>query len=517
MSVTRELKDYKLVDGLIIRNPSNKIAFWEGCVMGKQHRLPFPAGGRTRATKRGQLFHSDLCGPMPNPSLNGSRYFLTLRDDFTGYGFIRFLKRKSEACQFLQELMQAVENHAGTPIAIFRSDNGGEFVNRELGLYMKTKGIKHQTSTPKTPEQNGVAERFNRTIMELARSMIHTHSVGVNLWAEASATAVYVLNRVTCKSSPNTTPYQGWHGVKPNVSHMRVSGCEAFMHVPKDERSKLEPKALKCRFVGYSETQKAYRLLDTTTQKIRISRDVIFNETISDDKVKQSEVTVFPVFSNSNDSEGNREGGDTLVSNGRATASSFDSHSHHMMEKEYEGEEITQPNTSPNPEENVQPFHGFEVEKCALRRSSRETRKQNHLIEDPNFLSHEQILISEPETYQDAVSSEESTEWLSAMREEFNSLKKNEVWRLKLLPEGRKAIKSKWVFKVKYYLNCHPCRFKARLVAKGFSQREGIDFDQTFAPVVRHESIRIGLSTAAANDLEIIQLDVRTAFGDLNE
>jgi hypothetical protein len=454
---------------------------------------------------------------MPTPSPNGSLYFLTFRDDYSGYGFIRFLKRKSEANEHIQDLIARFETETGRSIVIFRSDNGGEFMSKDLIQWLAKRGIIHQTSTPKTPEQNGVAERYNRTILESMKSMLHSSTLPVKLWAEASATAVYLLNRVPCKAVPTMTPYQAWHGRKPNVSHLHVFGCDAYAHIPKDERTKLDPKGVKCNFVGYSETQKAFRLWDSSSGKIKISRDVIFNESIQAPSllpvaVPRTDLETVSVIG---------VGGDACeASNGRATVSN---------------DQRGQP--ASDSDIIAEPFHGFEQpEKPILgdhhlepsvdspQRPSRIRKKPNRLIEDPNFLSHTDMNVApdeifEPQTYQEAISCPESAKWISAMEEEMESLRSNETWQLQPLPEGRRQIRNKWVYTVKYDSANRPTRFKARLVAKGFSQKEGIDFNETFAPVVRHELVRVILSAAAAHDLEIIQLDVKTAFlhGDLHE
>lgn len=165
---------------------------------------------------------------MPTPSPNGSLYFLTFRDDYSGYSFIRFQKKKSDANEHIQDLITRFETETGKTIVIFRSDNGGEFMSNDLIQWLTKRGIIHQTSTPKTPEQNGVAERYNRTILESMKSMLHSSTLPINLLAEASAAAVYLLNRVTCKAVPSMTPYEAWYGKKPNVSHLHVFGCDAL-------------------------------------------------------------------------------------------------------------------------------------------------------------------------------------------------------------------------------------------------------------------------------------------------
>ena len=186
----------------------------------------------------------------------------------------------------------------GNRIDTIRSDNGGEFFTTDFATWPKEKGIRQESSAPYTPEQNGVAERLNRTIVESARSMLHSAQVPIYLWAEAVNCAVYLQNRSASKSIKNT-PYEIWKGVKPNITHLRVFGSEVFVHVPKGRRGKFDPKAIKCLHMGYSESQKAFRAWDLISRKILISRDVIFNENIKQDQTKQNSSTDFTTDSTS--------------------------------------------------------------------------------------------------------------------------------------------------------------------------------------------------------------------------
>ena len=167
----------------------------------------------------------------------------------------------------------------GSSINTIRTDNGGEYNGKDLEVWLKEKGIKHETSVPRTPEQNGVAERLNRTILECSRSILHSSNLYTEMWTEATSCAVYILNCVYSKSAPaKKTPYELWTGRKPSLAHLRIFGSNVFVHVPKEERSKFEPKSIKCIHVGYSETQKAFRVFDPVARKVRVSRDVIFVE-----------------------------------------------------------------------------------------------------------------------------------------------------------------------------------------------------------------------------------------------
>ena len=148
-----------------------------------------------------------------------------------------------------------------------------EFVN-----YMKREGVRHEFTVPKTPEQNGVAERMNRTLVETARSMLADSKLPQKFWAEALSTAVYLRNRSPTKSVADMTPYEAWMGEKPNVEHLLIFGCVVYAHVAKDERKKLDLKERKCVFLGYGTETKGYRLYDPKSARVFYSRDVVFNE-----------------------------------------------------------------------------------------------------------------------------------------------------------------------------------------------------------------------------------------------
>ena len=242
-----------------------ELSFCEGCLAVKMCRKPFPEVGEIQSTRRLQLVHSDVCGPMHMPLIGEAKYFVTFIDDYTRCCAVYFIKHKSEVFDKFIEFEASVTNDVGKAIGTLRTDNGGEYLSTELQNYLQEKGIRHELIVPHSPQQNGVAERMNRTLVESARSMI--------------AHAAYVRNRLpTTALKENETPYQRWYGRKPDVSHLRVFGCMAYAHVPDNERRKLDKKSKKMRFVGYSLTSKGYRLFDETNQKMYIWRDVEFNE-----------------------------------------------------------------------------------------------------------------------------------------------------------------------------------------------------------------------------------------------
>ena len=161
---------------------------------------------------------------------------------------------------------------------VLRTDNGGEYTSTRFEEFLRREGIRHERTVPKTPEQNGVAERMNRTLVETVRSMLIDAKLAQKFWGEALSTAVYLRNRSRTKAVRGMTPFEAWSKEKPAVGHLRVFGCDAYAHVPKDERKKLDSKAKKCIFVGYGEETKGYRLYDPARAKIIFSRDVVFKE-----------------------------------------------------------------------------------------------------------------------------------------------------------------------------------------------------------------------------------------------
>ena len=260
-------------------SPRSGVSLCEGCIVGKMHRKPFQSVDHKQSAKKLELIHSDVCGPIQVESIGGSRYFVTFIDDYSRCVSVYFLKQKSEVLKKFQEFEAIVTNESGEKIVKLRTDNGGEYMSVEFQEYLKSKGIKHETTVAYTPQQNGIAERMNRTLMESARSMMAHGHLPNRFWAEAVATASYLRNRsATTALEDGKTPFEKWYGRKPNLKHLRVFGCAAYAHIPDCNRRKLDGKAEKLRFVGYSKNPKGYRLHDERTNKVITRRDVIFDE-----------------------------------------------------------------------------------------------------------------------------------------------------------------------------------------------------------------------------------------------
>lgn len=197
-----------------------------GCIYGKMKRTSFKTG-RTRGAKIGDIVHSDICGPMQTASTGGARFFALFKDDFTGFNVVYFLKQKSQIDGYLQAYVARVERETGNFIHTLRTDNGGEYVGRHLADWLMKKGIRHERTVPYTPQQNGVAERANRTVMEAVRSLLHSKNLPLELWAEAVNWSIHILNRVL-SSTTSKTPFEGWYEKKPNISDFLVFGSKVI-------------------------------------------------------------------------------------------------------------------------------------------------------------------------------------------------------------------------------------------------------------------------------------------------
>ncbi|PKI56465.1 hypothetical protein CRG98_023103 [Punica granatum] len=258
-----------MVEGL--PSPHKQLKHCLVCLEGKQTRLPFRKS-HWRATERLQLVHTDVCGPMSVESLNGSKYFVTFIDDKTRMCWIFFMKAKSELRMVFLNFKRLVEKENGCKILAIRLDNGREYISASFKEICEEVGIKHQLTVPYSPQQNGVSERKNRSIVDM------TKRVPKSFWAKAANTAVFLQNRLLTKAAEMKTPLEAWSGVKPSVSNLKVFGCICYTYIPSVKRDKLDQKGEVGVFIGYSEQLRAYRVYQPSNGRVIISRDIKFLE-----------------------------------------------------------------------------------------------------------------------------------------------------------------------------------------------------------------------------------------------
>ena len=390
----REMASQVLVKGVKIPK-CTKISFCERCVEGKMSKIPYKSVGEIRSVKRLQCVHSDVCGPMPTKSIGGSRYFVTFVDDYSRCCSVYFMENKSEVFSKFKEFELITTNACGCSIGTLQTDNGGEYLSKEFDIYLQSRGIHHELSAPYSPAQNGVAERFNRTLMESARTMMAQAGLSEHYWAEAVATAAYLRNRVPTRSLKKTTPYEKWYGRKPDLSHIRVFGCMCYAYIPDTNRKgKLSKKADKRCCIGYSLQTKGYRLFDEGTSKVLVRRDVIFNEV-----------------------DFQYNSGTVEVTNGETT------NGQEQVVIPEDKEEPIEPPEQVNPEGDQYRY--------PRRHRSAPVRYGIDEYVDAAFLGADQM--EEPKSIEEAL---KSKEWKGAADSEYQSLMENETWKLVKVPSG---------------------------------------------------------------------------------
>ena len=487
----------------------------DACVLGKHHRSPIPAKVKAgRATRPLFRIHLDICGPFSVQAHDGSWYLLQIVDDYSRWDWARAMPNRTTATVLLhlqQFVAMAEAMHTGHRVSVLRSDNGPELVSGEFNDWLRARGIRRERTAVYTPHQNGVVERMNRAVVELARTMLIAARLPLTFWALAMDAAVYCRNRCPTTSLDSSTPYQAWYGHKPAIAHMRIFGCLAYAHTPKQHRSKLDPKATACIFVGYSPDSSTYRLWDTDKNRLVESRDVHFVE---------GQLGI----------EARGAAGD------RASDASLPPQLDTDVSDDHQSPPSDAPPRAPAPGSSVLAPPATVVGPQPRTLSREERSLRDKLAPGPkdhapstiaNFalIAHASVThttngaADDPSTYSEAMNSPERPFWIAAMDSEMSSHRKANTFERVRLPKGRKAIGSKWVYKTKRGPNGEIVKYKARLVAKGCSQRYGVDYEETYAPVARFPSIRAILALAAHHDWELHQMDVKSAYlnGDLEE
>ncbi|MCH89716.1 retrovirus-related pol polyprotein from transposon tnt 1-94 [Trifolium medium] len=347
--------------------------------------------------------------------------------------------------------------------------------------FCASEGIKHEFSSPITPQQNGVAERKNRTIQESARVMLHAKQLPYHLWTEAMNTACYIHNRVTIRKYSSCTLYELYKGKKPIVSYFHVFGSKCYILADREQRRKLDPKSDEGIFLGYSTNSRAYRVYNSKTKVLMESINVVIDDAPYS-KLPDVATDVAPSIPQ----------GPVELEGGEPQDGDTDD----------EACEVIQPTPSKGPSTRIQKNHPQELIIGQLDRGV--TTRSREVICNSCFVSK-----IEPKNVKEALQDEY---WINAMQEELTQFERNEVWDLVPRPDGINIIGTKWIYRNKSDEKCTVTRNKARLVAQGYTQIEGVDFDETFAPVARLESIRLILGLACVLKFKLFQIDVKSAF-----
>lgn len=447
----------------------------EGCQIGKSRRASVQRSARTekRTTELLELIHTDICGPFPK-SLGGSCYFATFTDDFSRYTRVHLLPKKSDMIEAFRVFQRNAERRLNKTIKMVRSDNGGEYTASNFEKLVSQLGIDQEFTPVDRPEKNGVAERVNRTLQEKTLCMLAHAKLPRYFWAEALREAAAVMN-ATPRVGQDRSPHELFWSEPPKLNKTRVFGC--VMWAVNLDRKKLDDTARKCVNLGYVDKMGRYKLWDPLTRRITGSADVVADET------------------------------KFLSLPGYETVFSMD-------------QGVRVPSTRPElpsfTRDTVPILAPTEADPLARQGNYSALRAMATTVDsaDVNDLTEESSFVkTDPETdLQDDV-------WRLPKLAELENMTNNKVWDVVDRPVGVRAIGCRWVLTTKPSTCDTPVRYKARLVAQGFSQREGLDYEETFAPVARTTTSRLLFAYAASRGLTAHQLDYVAAFlnGELEE
>ena len=270
-----KLSKNNVVNGFTLSDSHNNLEY-ETCLATKATRSPFPKNAANRAKRPGELIHSDIWGPVSIPSVQGNRYFASFIDDYSRYTTVYLLKNKSDYYHFFLQYCNMVRNKFNRDITIIHSDNGGEYRSNKIKDYCIQYGIQQRFTVPNNPEMNGIAERMNRTLIEMVRAMLKDSGLEKHFWGEALNYATYVRNHCLTSALKHIVPIEAWDSLKPSISHLQIFGSTVYAQLSNPKRSKLDDKATKCIFLGFEPNTQGYRLLLSGTTRIAVSRDVTF-------------------------------------------------------------------------------------------------------------------------------------------------------------------------------------------------------------------------------------------------
>jgi transposase InsO family protein len=499
------------------------------CQAEKHVANSHPNKSTMSTTRPLELLHMDLFGPTTYRSIGGNTYCLLIVDDYSRYTWVFFLHDKAISCDIFKSFVRRAENEFELKLKKVRSDNGSEFKNTNVEEFFDEKGIKHDFSTTYTPEQNCVDERKNRTLIEMARSMVDEYKVSNSFWAQDINTACHASNRLYCHRFFNKKPYDLLNGRKPNISYFLVFGCKCYILRKGSRLSKFQSKCDEGFLLGYASNSKAYIVYNKSKGFVEEAYDVQFDETMGskDEKEKLDDVRgeklskamkTMPIGDIIRREEDDYEGPSIYIQENQSTSTTND---HNQLEDNssnndspQEGDQMapmTTPSTSTQ-EPIDQPRIHHQVAKDhpidqIMGDNSKGVQTRSRVT---SFCKHYSFVsFHEPKRVDEALV---DPDWVISMQQEINNFTRNEVWELVERPKNHNVIGTKWVFRNKENEEGIVVKNKSRLVAQGYTQVEGLDFDETFSPVTIHEVVRILLAYACSQNIKLYQMDVKSAF-----
>ena len=510
-------KNNNFVEGNI--TPSQRITC-DDCKISNIKHKTIHGKDYINATRLLECVHSDVAGPLPE-SQGGAKYNVIFIDAYSRFKTTYQIKKKSQVFETFVKYKTLVENFTKQKIARLHSDNGGEYISNEFKEYCISNGINQTFTPPYRPELNGVAERANQTLFTKVRSMLNKAKLPVTFWAEAMQTATHLTN-ISPTSKLNITPYEIWNKRKPNISYLRTFGCKAIFKIAKNTK-KLDKKGLIGIFLGYMDTRGTYKIW--YNNDVIITRDVAFDE----NKFPYNELIRYNIISQPTNNELNYDYNNLNVNNINNNDNNQQINQpyeeaiqnnepiNHPIEPEFQPQQVindTHQPTTQTVEQSTEQSSTQTVHRQFEDISAGRTTLPKRVSKPVNRTNL--LHIIEPTSYNEAINCNEREQWLQAMHEELQSLNKNNTWTLVDKPKDRRIINCKWVFKIKKDTKGDIMKFKARLVAVGSSQTHGIDYVETFSPVIKWETVKILLTIC---ETPLIHIDISSAYlhGNLEE
>ena len=534
-SMIKDMANNKLVDGLTI-SESTLNGKCEDCIMGRQTRRPFD-GETEKVLDPLELVSFDLWGPSRTQSAGGKVYLMIIVDAGTSYKYGAYLADKSDSTTTAAFDIFRTHSEAATGRKIRRLRSDGAFNTAVWKETCQKHGIAQEFSAPYSSAQNGLAERAIRTTIEDVRTLLRDSNLSHSYWAEAAAYSIYTRNLIPSRRIPGRIPLESFTGKRQTVTHLRVFGAKCWAKIPTVHGaqvtggSKLDPRSVACRFLGYATGTGNYKVQDVETRRVYVSRDVVFEEgqphrTLT--SVGEQMIPLFDVLDHGNPLANTPVNEPDTPINPIPTIN--DDHANTVPEPQLPRQQdisaITEPRRStraPKPSQaglhSTEYQHREEVSKEEGQDWATDRPKASSTISYPpedreDFIacfSDTKGLHYIPQSYKHAMSTDPDR-WMAAMETEMATLKAKHTWELVLPPPNANIMDSMWVYDIKWDGEGNRIKDKARLVGKGYTQQLGVDYNETWAAVARLESVRITSAIAVKLDLKLWRLDFVGAY-----
>ncbi|KAJ1520362.1 hypothetical protein ONE63_003497 [Megalurothrips usitatus] len=512
------------------------------CAKGKATRIGFPVKSERKSEKLLELIHTDVMGKLAT-SVRGSRYAVTFIDDYSRHVSVFYLSRKDQVFNVFKEYKTKVEVLHESRIKALQSDGGGEYMDAEFQRFLRENGIVQRRTVRDSPEQNGIAERQNRTLANAVRCMLIESGPPVSFWAEAMSVACYLRNLSPSRAINNRIPVVLWSNKEVRAEtykRLLPFGCKGWIY-KKD--GKFEQRAHDCVFVGYGDNMmgssevKGYRVWVPSVRKFIVAHDVKFDVKVFPYKIKNSknvwtvpDVPIVPdndnvietcLYFEENLGEGED---DDMIENLQVAGEVYHGEENVILQ------DYAELNVEPEPEmEIVLPRRSERIIKqkmcildCCKGENSNHTSLMSILrsavctcccvsmfIEECDCV---ETMIMEPKNIYMALNGKYGDEWRSAMSEELLALEAKHVFEIVDRPKCVKVLSCKWVFKIKQHQDGSIERFRARLVARGFDQIKGVNYHKTDSPVIKKKTVRLLLAIAVQKNWVVHHLGVLSAY-----